>query len=90
LFVRFACLLALLLTDSLLQGFFENLYNRAMLFIPRHIDTQLAGIKHNLYSDDFLHHPDELEFTVEPYPTNGDRCMAVELQKRLDPIRFAK
>ncbi|KAF2666776.1 alpha/beta-hydrolase [Microthyrium microscopicum] len=77
-------------------GFFENLYNRAMLLcvhgfcIPRPIDTTLANIKYNLYSDNFLQHPDELEFTVQPFPTNGDRCMAGELHKRSSPALFPK
>jgi len=61
-----------------------------MLFVPHHIDEQLNRIKYNLFSDTFLENPDELEYTAEPFPTNGDRCMAVELFKRLDPFFYPK
>jgi hypothetical protein len=61
-----------------------------MLFVPHHIDDQLNRIKFNLHSDEFLAKPDELEYVVKPFPTNGDRCMAVELFKRLDHFFYPK
>jgi hypothetical protein len=28
--------------------------------------------------------PDELEYVIAPFDTNGDRCMAIEVSKRTD------
>jgi pimeloyl-ACP methyl ester carboxylesterase len=76
--------------SNLEKGFFENMYNRAMLFVPHSVDHTLNRIKYNMHSDEFLEKPDESEYVVEPFPTNGDRCMAVELFKRLDPFFYPK
>jgi hypothetical protein len=58
--------------------------------IPNGIDDKLNQIKYNLHSIAFLDSPDELDYVMEPFPTNGDRCMAVELKKRLDPAVYPK
>jgi pimeloyl-ACP methyl ester carboxylesterase len=71
-------------------GFFENIYNRATLFIPQALDVKLHGIKYRLYSDSYLHLEDEIDPVAERYLTNADRCMAIELQKRLDPAVYPK
>ncbi|KAF2139749.1 uncharacterized protein K452DRAFT_275235 [Aplosporella prunicola CBS 121167] len=79
--------LGLLIPDL---GFIENLRNRINLFIPRSIDSQLAHVKHNLYSAAWLDKPDELEPTVQAFPTNGDRFAAAEVSKRQHPELFNK
>lgn len=66
-------------------GFFENLRGRINLFVPRPLDTQLNNVAYNLFTDEWLPKPDELEYTKEPFPTNRDRVMASELAKRLNP-----
>ncbi|KAJ9659350.1 hypothetical protein H2201_007375 [Coniosporium apollinis] len=71
-------------------GFFENLRNRVDLFIPRALDVQLANIKRNLYSEKWLAAPDESEYTIQPFPTNGDRFGAAELAKRSDKEGFQR
>lgn len=53
--------------------------------IPRAIDVQLHQAKHMMYTDDYLNKPDDCEYTVEPFPTNGDRFSANELMKRNSP-----
>ncbi|OCK75745.1 alpha/beta-hydrolase [Lepidopterella palustris CBS 459.81] len=67
------------------MGFFENLLNRINIFIPRSLDAQLAGIKHNLYTSSYLLSPDSTECVVCPFPTNGDRFAASEVAKRTHP-----
>ncbi|EON63559.1 hypothetical protein W97_02787 [Coniosporium apollinis CBS 100218] len=71
-------------------GFFENLRNRVNLFIPRALDIQLANIKRNLYSEKWLAAPDESEYTIQPFPTNGDRFAAAEITKRSDKEGFQR
>ncbi|PSN67758.1 alpha/beta-hydrolase [Corynespora cassiicola Philippines] len=71
-------------------GFLENIWNRANLFIPKSLDTQIASVKHNLYSDGWLSLPDALEPVVQPFPTNGDRFAANEVWKRQHPEYFQK
>ena len=65
--------------------FWQHLWQRAMMFVPRPLDHVLASIRGNLYTDGFAFAEDEQEPIVERFPTNGDRMMAVELRKRLDP-----
>ena len=69
-------------------GFVENIRNRINLFIPRSLDDQLAHVKRNLYTAEYLSQPDNTEYTVEPFPTNGDRFGASEVLKRLQPQYF--
>ncbi|KIW06378.1 hypothetical protein, variant [Verruconis gallopava] len=71
-------------------GFVENLRNRINLFIPRPIDEQLAIVKYNLASPEWLVKPDELEYTKEPFPTNGDRIAASEVTKRKDTTAYTR
>lgn len=66
-------------------GFLENLKARIALFVPKAVDTQLNNVAYNLFTDEWLPVPDELEYTKDPFPTNRDRVMASELKKRLDP-----
>ncbi|KAF2020460.1 alpha/beta-hydrolase, partial [Aaosphaeria arxii CBS 175.79] len=72
------------------SGFLENLRNRANLFMPKSLDKQVEGVKHNLYTDAWLLEPDNLEHVVEPFPTNGDRFAANEVWKRSRPEYFSK
>jgi hypothetical protein len=58
--------------------------------IPRAIDTQLDNLKYNLFSEEWLAKPDELEYTKEPFPSNGDRIAAGEVAKRQDTESFTK
>lgn len=60
--------------------------------IPRAIDIQLANIKHNLYTEEWLRKPDECESesVVKAFPSNGDRMAASELRKRRDTTRFVR
>lgn len=60
------------------QGFIENLRNRINLFIPKPIDKQLAMVKRNLFSQEWLDEPD----ADGGFPTNGDRFAAQEITKR--------
>ncbi|KAF2476837.1 alpha/beta-hydrolase [Lindgomyces ingoldianus] len=73
-------------------GFLENLRNRANLFIPKPLDTQIINVKRNLYTSTWLLSPDELapESTVQAFPTNGDRFAANEIWKRSSPEYFQK
>lgn len=71
-------------------GFIENLRNRINLFIPRSLDAQVAMIKHNLFSTEWLSRPDESEFVKERFPTNGDRIGAGEVAKRMDTMSYTK
>jgi pimeloyl-ACP methyl ester carboxylesterase len=71
-------------------GFLENIYNRANLFIPKSLDSQLESVKTNLYTPTWLSAPDTLEPTVQSFPTNGDRFAANEVWKRTHPEYFGK
>ncbi|KAK3078923.1 hypothetical protein LTS18_006277 [Coniosporium uncinatum] len=73
-------------------GFVENIRNRVMLLVPHSEDTQLANIKHNIYTERFLNAPDALgsESVVKPFPTNGDRAAATEIWKRRNPQLFTR
>lgn len=71
-------------------GFIENLRNRINLFVPRKIDDQIAHVKTNLYTREYLDQPDDTEAVVEPFPTNGDRFAAAEVTKRTQPQYFNK
>lgn len=71
-------------------GFVENLRNRVNLFLPRSIDNQLAHVKHNMFTPEWLLLPDETEAVVKPFPTNGDRFAAGEVIKRSQPQYFGK
>ncbi|CZT17011.1 related to alpha/beta hydrolase [Ramularia collo-cygni] len=68
--------------------FFENLKNRAQLLMPKTPDNQIAKVKADCYSAEWLAQPDEVEYVVEPFPTNGDRFAAQELRKRTTPGLF--
>lgn len=72
------------------QGYFENLRNRINLFVPRSLDEQIAKVKADCYSAAWLEKPDEMESTVQPFPTNGDRFAAGEIFKRMSPNAFTK
>lgn len=56
--------------------------------MPKTLDNQIAKVKADCYSAEWLAEPDELEYVVEPFPTNGDRFAAGELSKRLTPGIF--
>lgn len=56
--------------------------------IPKSLDNQLAKVKGDCYSAEWLSKPDETEYEVQPFPTNGDRFAAGELSKRLAPDAF--
>jgi hypothetical protein len=58
--------------------------------IPRSIDEQLLMLKYNMFSPEWLERPDELEYTTEPFPTNGDRVAAGEVRKRQDTESFTR
>lgn len=87
------CTLALISTAAGVfrtTGFLENVWNRANLLIPKSIDSQIEGVKKNLYTESWLAFPDTLEPVVQSFPTNGDRFAANELWKRKHPEYFAK
>jgi hypothetical protein len=58
--------------------------------IPKSIDEQLFMVKHNMFSPEWLTRPDELEYTKEPFLTNGDRVAASEVRKRQDIEAFTR
>lgn len=68
--------------------YLENVRNRINLMMPKPLDGQLAKVKADCYSAEWLAKPDETEYTVKPFPTNGDRFSAGELSKRLSPGAF--
>ncbi|KAI7371367.1 alpha/beta-hydrolase [Hortaea werneckii] len=70
--------------------YLENLRNRINLMIPKSIDAQIAKVKADCYSADWLKRPDDTEYVTEPFPTNGDRFAAGELSKRLSPGMFTR
>lgn len=87
------CTLSLVSTASTVfntSGFIENLRNRANLFIPKPLDQQVENVKRNLYTPSWLSAPDESEYVVQPFPTNGDRFAANEVWKRSHPEYFQK
>lgn len=47
-------------------------------------------LKYNIFSPTWLALPDELEYVVQPFPTNGDRIAASEVQKRSDTASFTR
>ncbi|MCJ1474910.1 hypothetical protein MMC13_003570 [Lambiella insularis] len=67
-------------------GFVANLRQRINLFIPKGLDVQLAEIKKNLFSEDWLAAPD----AEGNFPTNGDRVAAQEVKKRQDTEAFTR
>ena len=68
--------------------YLENIQNRINLMIPKPLDGQIAKVKADCYSSDWLNKPDETEYVVQPFPTNGDRFAAGELWKRTTPGVF--
>jgi hypothetical protein len=52
--------------------------------------VQISNIKGNLYTAAFLNAPDCTEYTVQPFPTNGDRFAATEISKRTNPVYFTR
>ena len=70
--------------------YLENIRNRINLMVPKAIDDQIAKVKADCYTADWLAAPDETDFVVEPFPTNGDRFAAGELTKRLTPGTFTR
>lgn len=56
--------------------------------VPKSLNDQIAKVKADCYSAEWLAKPDETEHVVQPYPTNGDRFAAGELSKRLTPGVF--
>ena len=70
---------------------FESMWQRMKWMIPSHIDTQLAQVAHQLFSDDFLTLPDtEQEDPALNFPTNLERFAATELHKRIDKEGFTQ
>jgi hypothetical protein len=72
------------------KPFVENIRNRINLMIPKSIDVQIAHVKADCYSAEWLARPDETESTVKPFPTNGDRFAAAEINKRSSPGVFTR
>ncbi len=68
------------------QGFIENLRNRINLFLPKPIDKQLAMVKRNLFSQEWLDAPD----ADGSFPSNGDRFAAQEITKRQNTDGFTR
>lgn len=64
--------------------FLENVRNRINMVIPKGLDEQVEKLKKDLYSDKWLELPDETEYVVKPFPTNGDRYVASEISKRTE------
>lgn len=70
--------------------FMENVRNRINLMVPKPLDTQIARVKADCYSPEWLAKPDETEYVLEPFPTNADRFAAGEISKRLAPGVFTR
>ena len=68
----------------------ENLRNRINLMIPKSLDTQIMRVKADCYSPEWLAKPDETEYVVQSFPTNGDRFAAGDISKRLTPGMFTR
>ena len=58
--------------------------------LPKALDAQITKVKADCYSAEWLKRPDETEYVVQPFPTNGDRFAAGELSKRLAPGVFTR
>ena len=58
--------------------------------IPKALDVQIAHVKADCYSTEWLAAPDDTEPTVQPFPTNGDRFAAAEISKRSSPGLFTR
>lgn len=72
------------------KPFLENIRNRINLMMPKAIDVQLAHVKADCYSAEWLAAPDDSEYTVQKFPTNGDRFAAAEVHKRSSPGVFTR
>lgn len=59
--------------------YLENIRNRINLVIPKSLNVQISKVKADCYSAEWLKKPDETEYVVEPFPTNGDRSYFVEI-----------
>ena len=70
--------------------FLENVRNRINLMYPKPLDAQIAKVKEDCYSAEWLAKPDETEYEVQAFPTNGDRFAAGEISKRLAPGVFTR
>ncbi|KAK3713019.1 hypothetical protein LTR37_008704 [Vermiconidia calcicola] len=70
--------------------YLENIRNRINLMWPKPLDEQIAKVKADCYSAEWLAKPDETEYTVQPFPTNGDRFAAGEISKRTSPGVFTR
>jgi hypothetical protein len=57
---------------------------------PKPLDAQIAKVKADCYTAEWLAKPDEAEYEVEPFPTNGDRFAAGEISKRTSPGVFTR
>ncbi|KAL5693563.1 hypothetical protein EMGR_004583 [Emarellia grisea] len=65
--------------------FFENLQQRASMFIPRHVDVEIDRIAATLFASEFLAQPDtENEDPALNFPTKRDRFAAGHLRKKAD------
>ncbi|KAF4208170.1 hypothetical protein CNMCM8927_001189 [Aspergillus lentulus] len=65
--------------------FFENLQQRASMFIPRHVDVEIDRIAATLFASEFLAQPDtENEDPALNFPTRRDRFAAGHLRKKAD------
>ncbi|KAF7164770.1 hypothetical protein CNMCM5623_009152 [Aspergillus felis] len=65
--------------------FFENLQQRASMFIPRHVDVEIDRIAATLFASEFLVQPDtENEDPALNFPTKRDRFAAGHLKKKAD------
>ena len=70
--------------------YLENIANRVNMLWPKPLDAQIAKVKTDCYSSEWLAQPDESEFEVQPFPTNADRFGAGEIKKRLSPDAFPR
>ena len=70
--------------------FLENVKNRINLMWPKPLDIQIERVKEDCYSPEWLAKPDETEFVVQAFPTNGDRFAAGEITKRTTPGVFTR
>ena len=70
--------------------YLDNIRNRINLLLPKALDAQITKVKADCYSSEWLAKPDETEFVVQAFPTNGDRFAAGEISKRLAPDAFTR
>lgn len=68
----------------------DNIRNRIGLMWPKPLDAQIAKVREDCYSAEWVAKPDETEFTTKAFPTNGDRFAAGEISKRLAPGVFTR